>query len=193
MKKRIEEFTAVEIENVRWLEVQRNGGQETPAMQKAIDYIKANLATTEPLSVEGIEKVVRQGWADSMNKHYGTDWDPSGMDGNNARGIAEAIQPLTAQGFRVDWSKAPEWATSVDIRWRDDFINYKREQLVHRIPRPAPKMRKRTKKELADAWVDNYEKKYPGNGKDKLIEILSFGATLEQACESDGISTEVPV
>lgn len=141
--------------------------------------------SSEPMSVEQIENAIYQkALARGVDKFA----KPGTMD--FGRWIKDylipAIIPLTVQqGFVPDWSKAPEWATSIVMLWsRQDEPWGCGPTEFNRIPRPVPKMRPKTRKEKVQA--------IRGSGMfldvDKLKE-----STLDDLLSVKGISLETEV
>jgi hypothetical protein len=157
MKKRIEEFTARELIPL----YNREMGQ-VEGMQAVLNHIKSNLATTEPMSVEEIENLL----------HH-SEW-------SSKKDLARIIQPLTGQGLRVDWSKAPEWAVgyvSFFTREPKHFCNFDGVDYDRYIPRHE--MRQMNRQELVKA-LEGYASEF---SDDDIKAMLA----------KRGISTEVPV
>lgn len=141
MGKRIEDFTAEELGEVFW----GAKGHQVNDMAPVLDYIKANLDTgkREPMSVEEIRGKVLS-WCRANSQAEIRDDDIAEL--------VEIVQPLTVQqGFVPDWSKAPEWANCVSLYWArmhgSDRSFHGEAILFDNIPRPAPKMRQKTREE----------------------------------------------
>lgn len=177
-KKRIEEFAWKELYDTYYNHPSLNADV---SWRSVLDYIKNNLDTgnSEPISLESIVAHIRQ-----EIKSYA--W--GSIESSNAQRnistqdelvftLARIVAPLTVQqGFTPDWSKAPELARGIAILWRThddgdpDTIQY--------IPRPAPKMRRKTMSELSREVLDK-------------IAVLDEKALLK-ACESMSIPLETP-
>lgn len=161
--KRIEDITIADMEDVvrtGWAQtMNRRHGNDWSKEQMSddnakgiaafvIDYIKANLDTgkREPMSVEEITGLLQGiGWPAECRK------------------VAKIFQPLTVQqGFVVDWSKAPKDAEGVAIIWNgvgygcacySQIETDTNSALIEFIPRPAPKMRQKTREEKISGIV----------------------------------------
>lgn len=179
MGKLIEEFTAEEL-YLAW--AMADGGSRG-SFDEVLDYIKANLDTgkREPMSVEDVDKVVQAGFMKHVASH-GT------MTLSMA--IAKEIQPLTVQqGPLVDWSKA-QYDGVKGVTWQ--YVYQTEEEMKHElgagydgyIPRPAPKMRQKTREEKISGIVA----KIGDNGM--LWEYSD--EVIDQICRAADIPLETP-
>lgn len=88
------------------------------------------------------------------------------------------VERLEKSAFKLDWSKAPDWATHfygcVDGHFADEerfWTGYINQPV--RIPRPLPPKvtMERTGRELCDAWIINYVDKthHPIKGQSEIL------------------------
>jgi len=115
------------------------------------------------------------------------------------RDRAEVRKEVTEEILRDHFamSESVEYQFPSGGGWSDGTIGVQSSGRIYtnvNIRRP-PKTRPMTNHQKALSWLANYAKVYTpkgyGDGKDKLIDILLHGGTIDQACESDGIPTEV--
>ena len=172
MKKRIEEFTSRECLNV-WMGA--TGGIVESGMQALLDYIKANLATTEPMSVEEIADYIQEN--DTENS-----WGAGAL-----KDFARIIQPITVQQGLVvpDASKWDEDTAYLTVYAYDQRGCY--QFYLGTIDRPAPKTRQMTREEKIEKIAEN---PYFVIGHEDYQRKLK-DETLDDLCKAAGIKTEV--
>lgn len=147
---------------------------DTSKFADLLDRIQS-VQSGEPMVLDELERLLRNAGA---------------LDGNNYRGLAEFLQPLTRrQGFVVDWSspEVPGWAKSVKIIWSAQSIDnsvIEPGALLAFIPRPKQK-RRRTTEQLLHAIIDR------GGKWDMVALDLANGKTPEQIAVSYGVPLEV--
>ena len=145
--------------------------------------------SSEPMSVDQVEPVLRKVFCDKfVDSQPTTEW----MD--TLLKMAKAIQPLTVkQGFVVDWSKAPKGkpVTGIQVTWSwwDNEEEFFKRSTVPAlcyafIPRPAPKMRPKTRDEKVDDLRGNAViMNWPTLGELK-------DSTIDDLCLATGIPLE---